>query len=78
MSGHPPYRDARAKGVRTVITLQAMVEFYGKKASASPEASAAVGAPPITQVLTPRTMRSQSGKPVSVQKWMPPVKGERK
>jgi uncharacterized phage-associated protein len=74
VNGHPPYRDALAKGPRTVITLPAMIEFYGKKASTTPEASAAIGAPPVTQVLRPRMMRSQSGKPVSVQKWMPHAK----
>lgn len=66
--GHAPYAEAFAKGIRTEITLKAMIAFYGKKNAPNNEV---VGAPPITQVLRPRVMRSQSGKPVSVQKWMP-------
>ncbi|HVI51755.1 MAG TPA: hypothetical protein VM661_11135 [Candidatus Sulfotelmatobacter sp.] len=69
--GHAPYSEAFAKGLRTEIPLSAMAAFYGKKNSATNEA---VGAPPITQVLRPRVMRSQDGKPVSVQKWMPSAK----
>jgi len=69
--GHAPYCNALSKGPRTEIPLQAMIDYYGKKASASPEAA---NAPAVTQVLRPRVMRSQSGKPVSVQKWMPPSK----
>ncbi len=74
VNAHAPYRAALTKGPRSEITLKAMIDFYGKKASATPEAAVAVGAPPIGQVLRPRVMRSQSGKPVSVQKWMPPTK----
>ncbi|HIJ37908.1 MAG TPA: hypothetical protein HPP80_03340 [Rhodospirillaceae bacterium] len=74
VNGHAPYRDALAKGAGTVISLQAMIDFYGKKAQAAPEAATAVGAPPIQQVLRPRLMRSQDGKPVSVQRWMPKTK----
>ncbi len=74
INAHAPYRDALNKGPRSEITLKAMVDFYGRKASAAPEAATAVGAPPVTQVLRPRVMRSQDGKPVSVRKWMPPVK----
>ena len=69
--GHPPYAEAMAKGARTEITLKSMIAFYGKKNTASNEL---IGAPPITQVLRPRMMRSQTGKPVSVQKWMPVAK----
>lgn len=69
--GHAPYADALAKGKRSEIALAAMIDYYGKKASASPEAA---NAPPISQVLRPRLMRSQTGKPVEVQKWMPPAK----
>lgn len=78
VNGHRPYRDALSKGPRNEITLEAMIDFYGKKASASPDAAIAIGAPPIGQVLRPRVMRSQSGKPVSVQKWMPPAKAPAK
>ncbi|HIJ62088.1 MAG TPA: hypothetical protein HPQ04_05290 [Rhodospirillaceae bacterium] len=71
VGGHAPYREALAKGVKSEIPLPAMIEFYGRKASAAPEVATAVGAPPIGQVLRPKLMRSQTGKPVSVQKWMP-------
>ena len=74
VNGHAPYRDAFAKGARTEITLQAMIDFYGRKAAADPQQGAAPGAPPITQVLRPRVMRSQNGRPVSVQRWMPGAK----
>ncbi|OIQ89970.1 hypothetical protein GALL_281080 [mine drainage metagenome] len=70
--GHQPYKDALARGERSEIPLKDMIAFYARKNSPVNEA---VGAPPVTQVLRPKVMRSQSGKPVSVQKWMPPVKG---
>lgn len=68
VAGHPPVRDAAAQGARTIIPLTAMVAFYGKKASA---ASNAMGAPPVKDVLRPKVLKSQTGRPVSVQKWMP-------
>jgi len=71
VGGHAPYRDALLKGPRCEIPLKGMIDFYGRKASASPETT---GAPPVSQVMRPRVMRSQSGQPVSVQKWMPPAK----
>ena len=71
--GHAPYAEAFAKGLRTEIPLPSMIAFYGKKNSTTNEV---LGAPPITQVLRPRVMRSQDGKPVSVQKWKPAKKVE--
>jgi uncharacterized phage-associated protein len=71
---HRPYREAHAKGPRSEISLASMIEFYGKP----PEASMAAGAPPVSQVLRPRLMVSQDGKPVAVQKWMPPAKSPAK
>jgi len=68
VGGHPPVRDALAEGSRTIIPLAAMVGFYGKKASA---ARNAMGAPPVKDVLRPKVLKSASGKPVSVHKWMP-------
>lgn len=65
---HPPYAAAMAKGLRSEITLKAMIAFYGKKDSAANEA---LGAPSLAQIVPSRLMRSQSGKPVAVQKWMP-------
>ncbi len=68
IAGHPPVREAAAQGQRTIITLAAMVGFYGKKAT---PAATAMGAPPVTDVLRPKVLKSQEGKPVSVHKWMP-------
>ncbi|MDR3435703.1 hypothetical protein [Telmatospirillum sp.] len=75
---HPPFANALAHGVGTMISVTAMTDFYGKKVAEAPEESASVGAPPIDQVLRPRVMRSQSGAPVAVKKWMPPSKAEGK
>ncbi len=70
VNGHPPYQDALAKGLKNEITLAAMMEFYGRK-TADPEKAARIGAPVVDQVLRPRVMVSQTGKPVSVHRWMP-------
>ena len=69
--GHAPFRDAVAKGPGSIISLESMIDYYGKKV---PESPGIANAPSIQQVLRPRVMRSQSGRPVSVKKWMPPVK----
>lgn len=67
VKGHAPYVEAWRRGRRAEISLEAMRRFY------SPQ-SPTDGAPPVSQVLRPRLMRSQTGKPVAVRKWMPPVK----
>ena len=71
VAGHAPYGEALAHGVKSEIPLKAMIDFYGKKSNNAPEVATAVGAPPVQQVLRPKLMRSQTGKPVAVQKWMP-------
>lgn len=68
IAGHPPVCDAAGQGPRTIIPLASMVAFYGKKASA---ASSAMGAPAVKDVLRPKVLKSQDGRPVSVHKWMP-------
>jgi uncharacterized phage-associated protein len=68
---HPPYAKALAEGPGTVISFEAMRDFYG----ASTAQQAPGGAPPLSDVLRPKVMRSHTGKPVNVQKWMPPAKG---
>jgi uncharacterized phage-associated protein len=73
IAGHPPVREAVAQGPRSVITMTAMIAFYGKKPTA---ASTAMGAPPVKDVLRPKVMKSQDGKPVSVHKWMPGKKAD--
>jgi len=69
IKGHKPFIDALANGEGTPILLEDMQKFYGAKAH---EQSAPGGAPPIGQVLRPKVMRSHTGRPVSVHKWMPP------
>lgn len=68
---HKPFVDALANGVGTPLSLEAMREFYGSKKH---EQVAPGAAPPIGQVLRPKVMRSHTGRPVSVHKWMPPAK----
>lgn len=67
--GHPPYVQARRKGARAEIGLEAMREFYGNPTSGDNGGTA----PTVADVLRPRVMRSQSGQPVSVNKWLPPT-----
>lgn len=69
---HAPFADALAKGQRTIISLRAMMDFYGKKPNGTGPGEAEP-VTPITQVLRPQVMRSQNG-PVSVHKWMPTAK----
>lgn len=65
---HAPYRQALQKGLRAEITLEAMRQFYGGTTVGSSDT------PTVQQVMRPRLMRSQSGQPVAVTKWMPPVR----
>ena len=69
VNGQQPYVEALAKGPRSEISLAAMVAYYGKKASPGDPATV-----PMMQAVRPRLMRSQTGKPVAVQKWQPPPK----
>jgi uncharacterized phage-associated protein len=71
---HSPYVDALRKGIGCEITLKAMRDFYG----ASQKDDNAPGAPAIGKVLRPRVMRNADGKPVSVQRWLPPAKSDKK
>jgi len=76
VNSHPPYREALEQGARTEITLAAMIKFYGRKNAATvPVAGNQIDAPPIEQVLRPRVMVSQNGRPVSVKKWLPKTSG---
>ncbi|MCF8483536.1 MAG: DUF4065 domain-containing protein [Rhodospirillum sp.] len=79
---HPPYADALEADPRSVITIEAMVAFYGNiRPDRAPGARMAKGdfrdtahttdAPAIETVIRPRVMRSQTGKPVSVMPWIP-------
>ena len=72
-----PYRDAVDKGPRSEIPLASMIKFYGRKNAATEpvRGSTTIEAPPVEQVLRPKLMVSQSGKPVSVKKWTPKGSG---
>ncbi len=65
VAAHVPVAEAMAKGSGEEIPLEAMIKFYAS------EAAARKGAPPVDQVLRPRVLRSQGGKPVSVTTWKP-------
>lgn len=76
VNGHPPYQDALAKGPRSEIPLAAMVKFYGRKnAGTEQQRGPSFEAPPLDQVVRPKIMVSQSGKPVAVKKWAPKGSG---
>ena len=68
IAGHKPVKDATNEATRAIIPLSAMVAFYGKRPT---QASKAQGVLPVTEVIRPKVLKSQSGKPVSVQKWFP-------
>lgn len=64
---HPPVAEAMIKGPGEEIPFAAMLKFY------SSEAVAQKNAPSVDNVVRPRVMRSQTGKPVSVVGWRPKV-----
>jgi len=59
---NPAYREARRRAPRTEIPLAAMQKSFTRAAET----------PAIDQVVRPKLMRSQSGKPVAVKAWAPP------
>jgi uncharacterized phage-associated protein len=76
VNSHPPYREALEKGPRSEITLASMIKFYGRKTAGSvPLKGDQIEAPPVDQVMRPKVMVSQNGKPVSVKKWLPKSAG---
>lgn len=68
---HVPVAEAMAKGPGQEIEFKAMLNFY------SSEAAARRNAPSVDQVVRPRVMRSQTGKPVAVTSWRPKVAGDK-
>lgn len=66
-----PFRDAYDQAPGSEIPLEAMREFYGlQTASLTPD---------TTIVLPTRVMRSHTGRPVAVKKWVPkPAKAHNK
>ena len=76
VNSHPPYQEALAHGPRCEISLAAMIKFYGRKNAATvPVKGGQIEAPPVEQVLRPKLMVSQDGKPVQVKKWLPKTSG---
>lgn len=65
LNDHPAVASAMNKGPNEEIPFADMVKFY------QGEAAAKGGAPTADQVVRPRVMRSQSGKPVAVKGWTP-------
>ncbi len=77
LANHPPVRDALAKGKGTVIPFEAIQKFYGSVSRGEAQGdgtpvSAANATLPVEDIYRPRVMRTQGGKPVNVNKWMPP------
>ncbi|MEQ9448066.1 MAG: hypothetical protein RLN70_04055, partial [Rhodospirillaceae bacterium] len=58
------YKQARAKGVRTEITLDAMRLAFVR----------AENTPGVQQVVKPKVFVTQTGKPVQVKAWDPGAK----
>ncbi len=75
IESHPPVVEALSNGLGTEISFESMVEYYVKtlsgmaqnqrKASENPDAI------PSDRVLSPKLMRSQTGKPVAINHWSP-------
>ena len=74
LKSHPPYVKARERGLRAEITLDSMVQFYGSVGKEKPVKPDALRARvEAGDVYRPRVMRTHKGKPVNVNKWMPPT-----
>ena len=70
LKSHAPYAEARAQGgMRAEIGLDAMVRFYGRPRQ--PDESSDAGRVDARQMIKPRMMRTQTGRPVAVQAWAP-------
>jgi uncharacterized phage-associated protein len=67
---HPPYANAYAVAPSTEIDFETMVAFYGEKPS-SRRSSVTAEPTSAKKVMRPKLMRNATGKPVSVNRWMP-------
>jgi len=65
---HEPVAMAMAKGVNEEIPFADMVAFYSTEAA---RRRSAKNVDALDDVVRPRVMRSQTGKPVSVKAWAP-------
>jgi len=70
VKAHAPYTEAFAVAPRSEIAFAAMVSFYGDASPAKRKGSKAA-APSANKVMRPKVMRNATGKPVSVNRWMP-------
>ena len=71
---HPPYADAYAAAPDTEILFESMVDFYGTQGLTRRQSSMAApvsDAPTAGKVLRPKVLRNATGKPVSVNRWVP-------
>jgi uncharacterized phage-associated protein len=67
---HEPVALAMAKGVGEEIPFAEMVTYYTQEAQARTNPRKGP-VEPLDQVMKPRVMRSQTGKPVAVKAWNP-------
>lgn len=72
LAEHAPVAEAMAKGVGEEIPFEVMVRYYGA------EAAARRNVPGVEQVMRPRVLRSQSGRPVAVTSWRPKSVADKK
>jgi uncharacterized phage-associated protein len=68
---HAPVAMAMAKGINEEIPFDEMVKFYTTEAAARSAKTPGHAVDHVDQVVKPRVLRSQSGKPVSVVSWKP-------
>ena len=67
---HPPYADAFAAGPSAEIDFESLVAFYGEKPGKRRGAAVSTTLS-AEKVMRPKVMRNATGKPVSVNRWMP-------
>ena len=68
LAEHAPVALAMAKGINEEIPFADMVKYYSDEAAARKSAASVDS---IDQIVKPRMLRSQTGKPVTVSAWKP-------
>lgn len=76
LAEHTPVAMAMAKGQNEEIPFAEMVKYYSDEAAQRNRPASPVDS--IDQVMKPRVLRSQSGKPVAVSTWKPKAAPARK
>lgn len=69
LAEHAPVAMALAKGLNEEIPFADMVKYYAEEAAQRNRPASPVDS--IDQVMKPRVLRSQTGKPVAVSAWKP-------